>query len=276
MATMTKLSARSANSITGLIPAAGRGSRLPNLPCSKELLPVPGANGTRVRPAIEHSVSFLLDCGVEQQHVVIAPSKKDIPDALGDGNRLGARIAYTEISDSPGVPWSLDAALCEMDPANVILVFPDIMFEPLAEIAEFLAGIDTREADVLLALVPSTRGDKVDIVAIDDDGRVTDIVPKPGAGRGGWTWVAAAWSPAFSLFLHEYLQDGPGGEGTGDREIYAGDVINAAIAAGLPVMAKTFAEGKAIDIGTPDDLAAAWRRSQQEPPAAVAGVLRGF
>ncbi len=273
---MTKLSTGNANSITGLIPAAGRASRLPNLTCSKELLPVPGANGTGVRPAIEHSVSFLLDCGVEQQQVVVAPSKKDIPDTLGDGSRLGARIAYTEISDSPGVPWSLDAALRQMDSTNITLVFPDIMFEPLAEIAEHLAGFKTCDADVLLALVPSTRGDKVDIVTVDAGGRVTDIVAKPGAGRGGWTWVAAAWSPAFSAFLHEHLQEAPKREGNGGTELYVGDVINAAIGAGFSVTAGQFAAGRAIDIGTPDDLAAAWQGSGLELPAAVAGVLRGF
>ena len=272
---MTKLSARSANSVTGLIPAAGRGSRLPNLPCSKELLPVPGGTGASVRPAIEHSVRFLQSCGVERQHVVIAPMKQDIPDFLGDGGGLGARIAYTEIADSPGVPWSLATALRQVGPVRIILVFPDIMFEPRAEIAACLASHTPSKCDVLLPLVPSTRGDKVDLVAVSDDATVVEIVPKPGPGRTGWTWVAAAWSPAFSAFLQQHLEDTAGHSGTfGGKELYVGDVMNAAIAAGLSVRAETFAAGHAIDIGTPDDLAAAWQGSTQNPPAAIAAILR--
>ena len=90
---MTGLSVASANPVTGLIPAAGRGSRLPNLSCSKELLPLPGENDAGTQLAIEYSARFLLACGIEQQHVVIAPTKRDIPEFLGDGSRLGARIA---------------------------------------------------------------------------------------------------------------------------------------------------------------------------------------
>jgi glucose-1-phosphate thymidylyltransferase len=277
MATMTKLSVLDANRVTGLIPAAGRGSRLPNLPCSKELLPVPDADDTAAHPAIEYSVRFLLDCGIEQQHVVIARGKKDIADFLGDGRQLGARISYSVITDSPGVPYSLDAAREQIGAATVILVFPDIMFEPRAEIAARLARFSARESDVLLPLVPSTRGDKVDLVSVEVDGRVTGILPKPGAGHSGFTWVAAAWSRAFTSFLHRFLRDAATKyESATSKELYVGDVLNAAIAKGLSVRAEIFAEGHAIDIGTPDDFAAIWRQSSQDTPPLAAAVLRGF
>jgi glucose-1-phosphate thymidylyltransferase len=262
---MTKISLESGNHVIGLIPAAGRATRLGELPYSKELLPVPDRGtgsvqaGTQI--AIESTARFLLECGATQQRVVIAPAKQDIPNYLGDGSELGASIAYTVVADSPGVPHSLDAAYGSIAGNDVLLVFPDILFEPRAEIAKYLSLRAQTEADVLLALVPSTRGDKVDMVSVDADGMVSKIVPKPGQGKTGWTWVAAAWSPGFSEFLHRFLNDVEAAhEHPANRELYVGDVFNAAIASGLVIGAARFADGWAIDIGTADDFAAAWQQ----------------
>ena len=262
---MTKFSLGNGDSVTGLIPAAGRATRLGELPYSKELLPIPARTDERdragIRLAIENSIRFLLECGIRHQHVIIAPSKQDIPAHLGDGEHLGASIVYTDIVDSPSVPHSLDAAFDSVAGGDVVLVFPDIMFEPRAEIAKFLSAQTPTDVDVLLALVPSTRGDKVDMVSVAGDGLVDEVVPKPGIGICGWTWVAAAWSANFSRFLHEFLDEsGTDHAPAADSELYVADVINAAIENGLVCQARTFADGTAIDIGTPDDFVAVWRQ----------------
>ena len=274
---MTKLSLENVTHVTGLIPAAGRASRLPGISCSKELLPVPAPGNKESCPAIENSVKFLLDCGIEHQHVVIAPGKKDIPGLLGDGSSLGARISYTAISGSRGVPHSLRAGLHDIGRSNVVLVFPDIMFEPRASVARCMAGYRATECDVLLALIPSARGEKVDIVAADVNGVVTGIRPKPGAGISGWTWVAAAWSSAFSAYLQRFVDHlaDPGADSQ-DRERYIGDVMNTAIADGLSIRAEHFRDGDMIDIGTPDDFATAWRVSGHPAPPEVAALLRSL
>ena len=238
---------------------------------------MPGENDAGTQLAIEYSVRFLLSCGIEQQQLAIAPTKRDITEFLGDGSRLGARISYTEIAESPGVPYSLAAACEQVTAGTVVLVFPDIMFEPRAAIAAYLGSFNPQEYDVALPLVPSTRGDKVDMVSLDRDDNVREICPKPGAGQHGWTWVAAAWSPAFRTFLKHFVNADAGTtEHRSGSELYVGDVINAAIAAGLSIKARKFASGEAIDVGTPDDLAAVWRQSSQDPPAAIAAILRGY
>jgi glucose-1-phosphate thymidylyltransferase len=262
---MTKISLESGNHVIGLIPAAGRATRLGELPYSKELLPVPNRGTGLVQAttqiAIESTARFLLECGAAQQHIVIAPAKQDIPNFLGDGRRLGASITYTVVANSPSVPHSLDATYDSIADNDVILVFPDILFEPRTGIAKYLSSRAQTGADVLLALVPSTRGDKVDMVSVDADGKVSKIVPKPGPGNVGWTWIAAAWSPGFSDFLHHHLDDTETVRThPADCELYVGDVLNAAIASGLVIRAAQFADGWAIDIGTPDDFAAAWRQ----------------
>lgn len=270
---MMKLSLANANCVTGLIPAAGRASRLPGLTMSKELLPVPAAVGSGAEPAIAFSVRFLLDCGIVRHQVIVAPTKRDLCDYLGDGDRFGAEIRIIPVANSNSVPESLDAARDAMAGCTAVLVFPDIMFEPRAEIASLFARWNPAKTDALLALVPSVRGDKVDIVSIDDDGLVVDIAPKPGAGISGWTWVAAAWSPAFTDFLHQYTAVS---SGCRDREIYVGDVLNAARTSGMKISAAAFQHGWAIDIGTADEYRAVWQRSGVVIPAEIEALLRSF
>jgi glucose-1-phosphate thymidylyltransferase len=276
-ATMTKLSLGNVTPVTGLIPAAGRASRLPGLPGSKELLLVPAFDGSSPCTAIENSVNFLLGCGIEHQSVVIAPDKTDIPDLLAGGAAPSAQISCTTIDDSRGVPDSLSAGLTGRLESNIVLVFPDIMFEPRAAIARGVANFRESECDVLLFLVPSARGEKVDMVTADASGMVSRIDPKPGAGVSGWTWVTSAWSPVFSAYLRRYVADlARADDHSSTREHYVGDVMNAAINDGLSVRSVKFPDGSMIDIGTPDDFATAWRESGQSLPPEVAAVLRNF
>ena len=70
-----------------LIPAAGRATRLGDLPSSKEILPVdevidPASGARRPRAAIEHLLAALELAGVERGYVVLRPEKTDIPDYL--------------------------------------------------------------------------------------------------------------------------------------------------------------------------------------------------
>ena len=256
------------NSRIGLIPAAGIASRLGRLPFSKELLPVRTSNsGTAagaVQCAIENAVNVLVRNDISRQFVILRPGKWDIPAYLASGSRLHADIAYLLADASPSVPVSLDAAYSFVRTSEVVLVFPDIVFRPVNAIEETIALRLAREAHVALALVPSTRGDKVDIVSVADSAEVLEIRAKPGQGVKGWTWVAAVWDATFTQFLHDFLAGSAAGQTDPEQgELYVADVLNAAIRAGLSVCAARFADGDAIDVGTPDALAALWARGNQ-------------
>lgn len=253
----------------GLIPAAGRGSRLGRLPFSKELMPIAvrGRDSTReiIVTALENAISMLVENDITCQHVVIAPGKRDIPTYLGDGARLESSVSYHVVDASPSVPHSLDAAYALTRGRDVVLVFPDIVFRPRTAVSAILRSRSRSDADVALALVPSERGDKVDFVSVGETDRVLSVTAKPGTGSRGWTWVTACWGERFTEFLHRYLQDpAESAAQSGGREIYVANVLNAAIGHGLQVQAVYFADGDAIDIGTPDDLAAIWANGLKE------------
>jgi len=71
------------------------------------------------------------------------------------------------------------------------------------------------------------------------------------------TWGIALWTPAFTAFTHAFVQRAavniPGVRGA-EREIYVGDVIQAAIDQGMAVHAVDLSSVPYLDIGTPEGL----------------------
>ena len=80
----------------GIIPAAGRGSRIQPLAFSKELLPVGSrheAGVERPRAVSEYLVERMVRAGAEKLCFVISPGKSDILEYYA-GQIGGARICY--------------------------------------------------------------------------------------------------------------------------------------------------------------------------------------
>lgn len=210
--------------------------------------------------AIENCIDILASSNISRAFIVIAPGKSDIPTYLGDGMYKGLSLSYLITESSPSVPHTLDVAHPLVKTSDVAILFPDIVFRPRNALADIIDGYSTSDADVVLALVPSIKGGKVDMVTIGGGGEVQEIIAKPGAGSSGWTWIAAVWSPRFTDYLHRQIaaRFAPDA-GSGARELYVADIFNAAIGAGLLIRAVRFPNGNAIDIGTHEDLQELWR-----------------
>jgi glucose-1-phosphate thymidylyltransferase len=245
--------------LVGVLPAAGAATRLGPLPCSKEVLPLgigrDAAGRPRVRVPIDYALETLRTAGVRRAVIVLAPGKDDVSRFLGDGSERGIELSYRRLAASPGAAWSIDDARTWVGDADTALAFPDIRFRPATALRALAGAHSEVAADLWLALVPSTRGDKVDLVLTEDDGAVREIEVKPGPGHEGWTWVTALWSPRFADFLHRRVA----GLGRGAGERHIGEFVNDAIAAGLEVRSLAFDGGAARDIGTPEDLEREWR-----------------
>lgn len=252
----------------GLIPAAGRATRMGDLPFSKELLPLANKSDLPRDPesepavAIDFALETLSEAGVGETCIVIAPGKWDIPTHAGDGSRSGQAIAYVLADASPSVPASLDKAWPLTRQRQVVLLFPDIVFAPRQALKSIVTESHESDADLILALVPASSGEKIDIVAVADDGLVQKVTPKPGKEHSGWTWVAATWNHNFSELLHNMLQTE---NIVVQRELYVGDVINTAIDTGLCVRALSFPDGQSFDLGTPDELQEFWHSAYAQP-----------
>ncbi|HSM82434.1 MAG TPA: sugar phosphate nucleotidyltransferase [Nodosilinea sp.] len=260
----------------GLIPAAGQGTRISPLPMSKELFPlgfraVQGKAGPRPKVACHYLLEAMRRAGAEQAFFILRPGKWDIPQFLGDGADLGMHLGYVTVHVPFGVPFSLNQAYPFLRGATVVLGFPDMLFAPGDAYQVLLERLHGGEADVVLGLFPTDQPEKVGVVDVDDSGLVRGIYEKSSFTHLPYMWAIAAWRPSFTEFLHQFVGECQRAL-LGDQvpqaltslppytETPIGDVIHAALQAGLRVEAEPFAEGYYLDIGTPENLAKAIQR----------------
>ena len=250
--------------VIGLIPAAGKATRLSPLPCSKELFPIGFEASSRDHNLIPKVVChYLLEkmrlAGITNAYIVIREGKWDIPAYFGDGSILDMHLAYLMMGLPFGVPYTLDQAYPFVQDAIIALGFPDILFEADDAFDQLLAYQAAKEIDVVMGLFPCKRSRKADMVALGDDGRVERVVIKPRETKLRFSWAIAVWTPVFSRFMHEYLS-AIEEKAARQPELFVGDVFNAAIQEGLKVEGVLVSDKPFLDIGTGDELFEAVKR----------------
>jgi len=250
--------------LVGIIPAAGTAQRVSPLPCSKELFPIgfrrlDGSGELRPKAAAHYLLERMAGAGARKAYVVLGDGKWDIPAYFGDGAPVGMDLAYLVIRESLGVAFSVDAAYPFTRGSTVVFGFPDIIYWPEDALSAVVDRHRTSGADFVVAVVPTDRPEKNDLVDLDEAGRIVAMEIKRPDSKLRYTWMLAVWGPAFTEFLHDFVAEvGPeisanGGLWQG-RELYPGDVLWAAIESGLSHETVVFEEGGYVDIGTPDEL----------------------
>lgn len=255
--------------IVGLIPAGGQASRIAPLPCSKELFPVGlrtlDEAGVELRPKV--ACHYLLEryrlAGVKKAFVILRQGKWDIPAYLGSGSLVDIHLAYLMMNLPHGTPYTLDQAYPFVSDALIVFGFPDILFTPEDSFVQLLSRQKVTGADITLGLFVADHPENMDMVDFDEHGHVSKILIKPKQTHLRYTWIIAVWTPAFTEFMHTYLQkvesEARMNISSTRRELFVGHVIQAAIDAGLQVDHMIFPHGDYIDIGTPDHLVRALR-----------------
>ena len=184
----------------GIVPAAGRGTRLQPIGFSKELMPV----GSRVEPdgherpmaVSEYLLERMVKAGATRICIVISPEKTDIVRYYG-ARFQDVPIVYTVQEEPLGLPHAIfcgnvtDSA----DSTEEILVglpdtiwFPDNGFESLAPNEG-----DTRQYGIRFLLFPTNRPSLYDAVMCREmRGRVDSILTKEPVPFqfASWAWGA--------------------------------------------------------------------------------------
>jgi glucose-1-phosphate thymidylyltransferase len=235
----------------GLIPAAGLATRLGRLPCSKEILPVPGPDGA-LRPLCTDLLEAFSIAGIREVYVVVRQGKWDIPALLGDGADYGLHIAYLVTAPTRGSLETVDRAWPFVHDCRVALGFPDLLFSPRDVFSPLLERAG--EADVVLGLFPTDEPERCDLEDLAPEGRVRGLEIKPRCPRLSETWMFAVWNPPFTRLLHRHA--GARGE-THDRHV--GEAVQVALREGLRVRGVRIPGGWARDLGTREALARHWR-----------------
>jgi glucose-1-phosphate thymidylyltransferase len=240
----------------GIIPAAGRGSRIQPLAFSKELLPV----GSRVlddsqRPCAvsEYLVERLIRGGADKICFVIGSGKSDILEYFG-GRYGTADLVYVVQPQPAGLCDAIFRAMPLIAPGESIAIgLPDTVWFP----EDALAALPDDELSFLL--FPVERPELFDAVVLDGE-QVREIQVKRPHAASRWIWGAFKMPAATLRDLHGlWLSRDP-------QDEYIGTLVNAYLARGGT--ARGVKLGTAyVDVGTLTGYRAAMLMLNEAHPA---------
>ncbi len=207
----------------GIVPAAGRGSRIQPLAFSKELLPVCGHGEGRMqkpRAVSDYLMERLVLGGASKICVVISSGKSDILEYYG-GSIYSATLCYTVQEEPRGLCDALFRALPVLDPREPVLIgLPDTIWFPAAGLR------DLSDDRLSFLLFPVDKPEFFDAVDTDESGRVNEIQVKTASPRSKWVWGAfkmpgTVFRELYELWLRRQR-----------RDEYMGTLVNAWLAEG--------------------------------------------
>ena len=224
----------------GIVPAAGRGSRIQPLAFSKELLPVGSRmEGGMERPCAvsEYLVERMILGGADKICFVISPGKSDILEYFG-ASYGPASIAYVIQPQPNGLCDSVFQAHPLVQPDEPVLVgLPDTVWFPEDALAKL------PDDTLSFLLFPVERPEFFDAVVMDDAGSVREIQVKQQGAASHWIWGAfkmpgRVFADLRSLWLARERQDE-----------YIGTLVNAYLQGGGSAVGLKAGEAY-VDVGT--------------------------
>lgn len=264
MGTSMKTSERE---VVGLMPAGGKAERISPLPCSKELFPLgfqlmEGSSQPRPKAVGHYLLEKFQLAGIAKTYIILRKGKWDIPDYFGHGAFVKMHLGYLIMGESFGPPFTLDQAYPFVHDKLVAFGFPDIMISSENVFGPLLEQQERTQADLVLAVFPAHNPQLMDMVEMDENGKIHAMFLKPDKTALRFCWLGGVWTPVFSQFMHEYLQDFRGkndfknskGGKLEAEDLTVGAVMQAAISQGLQTYGVVFPDGKYIDIGTAGNL----------------------
>ena len=244
----------------GLIPAAGRATRLAPFRYPKELLPIgyelTPQGGARPRAVAEYGVEAIKAAGIDHLFFVVAPWKLDVVTYFGDGGQFGVSVGYLYQEEARGLPHAVDIAYPWIGGRHVALVLPDTIVTPADALARLRARYLDTGADLALAVFPTEQAWRLGPVVMSG-GKVERVLDKPTGPAPANTWGAAIWGERFAALLHEGLaQADPAQASTAQAgtEPVLGLFFDLAVRRGLTAVAVEFPGGSFEDAGTSEGI----------------------
>ncbi|MBZ9996852.1 sugar phosphate nucleotidyltransferase [Mesorhizobium sp. BH1-1-4] len=224
----------------GIVPAAGRGSRIQPLGFSKELLPVGSRlDGQTERPCAvsEYLVRRMVQAGVDKICFIIGSGKSDILEYYAAG--YGDAAALFVVQPQPvGLCDAIFRAAPLVAPDEVVLVgLPDTIWFPEDGFCQL------PDDQLSFLLFPVDSPEFFDAVVTDDDERVIEIQVKRQDASTNWVWGAFKMPGHILHRLAALWRERDGGDE------YIGTLINAYLAAG-GVAYGVKAGSAYVDVGT--------------------------
>lgn len=224
----------------GIVPAAGRGSRIQPLAFSKELLPVGSriTNGVERPCAVsEYLVERMIAAGADKIGFVIAAGKSDIMEYYGGACGEAAAVYVVQPQPAGLCDAIFQAAPLIAPDEDVLVGLPDTVWMPRDGFSSLPDGAFS------FLLFPVETPSMFDAVVTDDRGRVVEIQVKRTYPTTKWIWGGFKM-PGRTLHA---LRDLWIARGRADE--YVGTLVNAYLAAGGTAVGIRAGEAY-VDVGT--------------------------
>ena len=243
----------------GVIPAAGVGNRISELPLTR-ILPKPMLPVLN-KPILEYVIQHMKDVGVELIYLIVGFKRKVIQEYFKDGSDFGVKIKYV-VNKAPEKTGIADTILLTQkyikEPFIVILGDD---FTTTKTLMPFVKKFFDKDALVVEAVVPendlsSLR--RTNSVMIEKNGRILKIIEKPKRPkfkvRGCGLYI---FNPSIFEFIKKTLPSHyrPGRDITNTIQL----VANKGKAYGF------FIDGDNVNINTLSDLKAAMNQVLKKP-----------
>ncbi len=172
---MTARKTGAASGRKGIILAGGSGTRLYpiTLGVSKQLMPIYD------KPMIYYPLSVLMLAGIREIAVITTPQDQEqFRRVLGDGGQWGLKLSYVVQPHPGGLAQAYTLTEDFLDGAPSCMVLGDNIFFGHG-LPEILAEADARDSGGTVFGYHVADPERYGVVAMDAEGRVTQIVEKP-------------------------------------------------------------------------------------------------
>jgi len=164
----------------GVIPAAGIGSRLKELPLTR-ILPKPMLPVLN-KPIIEYVIQKMRKSGIKEIYIVVGFKREVIEDYFGDGTDFGVKIKYV-VNKSPettGIADSIYLTKKFINKPFLVVLGDDFTVEKTFR--RFIRWFTDRKALAVTGVVrdkdpQSLR--RTNCVVLDDDNKIIKMIEKP-------------------------------------------------------------------------------------------------
>ena len=157
----------------GLIISGGKGTRLYPLTYTRAKQLIPVAN----KPVLYRVIEALRDAGIEEIGVVVGHTAQEIQTALGDGHGWGVRFTFIHQQRPEGLAQTVQISRDFLREDPFVMFLGDNVLQ--GGIKELVSDFQQNGADAQLVLKEVKNPSAFGVAALDDQGRVKQLVEKP-------------------------------------------------------------------------------------------------